>query len=47
MRLAEIRRYPVKSLRGHSLTEAIAERAGLAGDRRFPSVPPPGHLPAH
>ena len=35
MRLVEIRRYPVKSLRGHSLTEAIAERAGLAGDRRW------------
>lgn len=35
MRLAEIRRYPVKSLRGHSLNEAIAERAGLAGDRRW------------
>jgi uncharacterized protein YcbX len=35
MRLADIRRYPVKSLRGHSLTEAIAERAGLAGDRRW------------
>jgi uncharacterized protein len=35
MRLADIRRYPVKSLRGHSLTEAIAESAGLAGDRRW------------
>jgi uncharacterized protein YcbX len=35
MRLAEIRRYPVKSLRGHSLREASLERIGLAGDRRW------------
>ena len=35
MRLAEIRRYPVKSLRGHSLREAVVERVGLSGDRRW------------
>jgi hypothetical protein len=35
MRLVEIRRYPVKSLRGHSLEEATVERIGLAGDRRW------------
>jgi uncharacterized protein len=35
MRRAETRRYPVKSLCGHALTEAIAERASLAGDRRW------------
>lgn len=35
MRLAEIRRYPVKSLRGVSLQEAHVERIGLAGDRRW------------
>jgi hypothetical protein len=42
MRLAEIRRYPVKSLRGHSLVEGIAERVGLAGDRRWMIVDLPG-----
>ncbi len=35
MRLVEIRCYPVKSLRGHSLQEASLERIGLAGDRRW------------
>jgi uncharacterized protein YcbX len=35
MHLAEIRRYPVKSLRGHSLAEGIAERVGILGDRRW------------
>jgi uncharacterized protein len=35
MRLVEIRRYPVKSLRGHSLEEADVERIGLACDRRW------------
>jgi uncharacterized protein len=35
MRLAEIRRYPVKSLRGQSLSMAVAERFGLSGDRRW------------
>ncbi len=36
MRLVEIRRYPVKSLRGHSLDQAFVERIGfLTGDRRW------------
>jgi uncharacterized protein YcbX len=35
MRLVEIRRYPVKSLRGHLLERASVERIGLAGDRRW------------
>ncbi|MCM0618829.1 MOSC domain-containing protein [Nocardioides bruguierae] len=35
MRLAEIRRYPVKSLRGHRVHEARVEPWGLAGDRRW------------
>jgi uncharacterized protein YcbX len=35
MRVVEIRRYPVKSLRGHALEEANVERIGLAGDRRW------------
>jgi MOSC domain-containing protein len=35
MRVAEIRRYPVKGLRGHSLKAAAVERIGLAGDRRW------------
>jgi uncharacterized protein len=42
MRLAEIRRYPVKSLRGHSLVEGFAECVGLAGDRRWMIVDLPG-----
>lgn len=42
MHLAEIRRYPVKSLRGHSLVEGTAERVGLAGDRRWMIVDLPG-----
>lgn len=33
--LAEIRRYPVKSLRGESVPEAVVEPWGLAGDRRW------------
>lgn len=35
MRLAAIRRYPVKSLRGHSVKDGMVERIGLAGDRRW------------
>ncbi|WP_345264479.1 MOSC domain-containing protein [Nocardioides nanhaiensis] len=33
--LSEIWRYPVKSMRGHQLTEATVEPWGLAGDRRW------------
>ena len=35
MRVAEIRIYPVKGLRGFSVDEALVEPWGLAGDRRF------------
>lgn len=35
MRLAEIHRYPVKSLRGHAVAEAEVEPVGLSGDRRW------------
>jgi uncharacterized protein YcbX len=35
MRLVDIRRYPVKGLRGRSLPEAVVQRIGLAGDRRW------------
>ncbi|HWM34715.1 MAG TPA: MOSC N-terminal beta barrel domain-containing protein [Pseudolysinimonas sp.] len=33
--LAGLRRYPVKSTRGHDLESALVERWGLAGDRRW------------
>ena len=35
MRVAEIRIYPVKGLRGFAVDEATVEPWGLAGDRRF------------
>lgn len=35
MRVAEIRIYPVKGLRGHSVSEAVVEPWGLSDDRRF------------
>jgi uncharacterized protein YcbX len=35
MRLAEIRIYPVKSLRGDAHASAVVEPRGLAGDRRW------------
>ena len=35
MRVAEIRIYPVKGLRGVTVGEAVVEPWGLAGDRRF------------
>ena len=35
MRVAEIRIYPVKGLRGFAVDEAVVEPWGLAGDRRF------------
>ena len=40
MRVAEIRIYPVKGLRGFAVDEAIVEPWGLAGDRRFMVVDP-------
>ncbi|HLW90001.1 MAG TPA: MOSC domain-containing protein [Roseiarcus sp.] len=44
MRLVEIRRYPVKSLRGHSLGAGLVERIGLAGDRRWMIVDATGRF---
>jgi hypothetical protein len=35
LHLAAIAAYPVKSLRGHALSEAMLDRRGLAGDRRW------------
>jgi uncharacterized protein len=35
MRLATLHRYPVKSMRGESLSRLAVEQQGLAGDRRY------------
>ncbi len=35
VRLTDVWRYPVKSCRGQRLAEAVVERCGLAGDRRW------------
>jgi uncharacterized protein YcbX len=35
MHVSGLFRYPVKSLRGHSLDEAVVERCGIAHDRRW------------
>jgi uncharacterized protein len=35
MRIVDIYRYPVKSLRGHRLSQTSVERIGLEGDRRW------------
>ncbi|KQU55925.1 hypothetical protein ASG67_07470 [Sphingomonas sp. Leaf339] len=35
MKLSGVFRYPVKSVRGHSLAEALVEHRGIAGDRRW------------
>ncbi|HEX4248086.1 MAG TPA: MOSC N-terminal beta barrel domain-containing protein [Pseudonocardia sp.] len=40
--LSAIRRYPVKSCRGHTLGAALVEPWGLAGDRRWALVDPAG-----
>lgn len=44
MRVADIRIYPVKGLRGHSVSEAVVEPWGLAGDRRYMVVDPAGRF---
>jgi uncharacterized protein len=44
MRLVEIRRYPVKSLRGHALAEATIEPVGVLGDRRWMIVDETGRF---
>lgn len=43
-RVVDIRIYPVKGLRGRSLTAAAVEPWGLAGDRRWMVVNPAGRL---
>ena len=42
--LTALRRYPVKSCRGHAVDRARVERAGLEGDRRWMLVHPDGSL---
>ena len=44
MRVAEIRIYPVKGMRGHSVRHAEVEPWGLAGDRRYMVVAPSGRF---
>jgi uncharacterized protein len=44
MRVAEIRIYPVKGLRGHSVREAVVEPWGLVDDRRFMVVDEAGRF---
>jgi uncharacterized protein YcbX len=44
VRLAEIRIYPVKSLRGDAHASAMVEPRGLAGDRRWLVVDPAGRF---
>jgi uncharacterized protein YcbX len=44
MTLGAINRFPIKSCRGHGLTEALVEPWGLAGDRRWLVVDDEGTL---
>lgn len=44
MHLAGLFRYPVKSLRGQPLDEAVLEPCGIAGDRRWMLVDPDGRF---
>ena len=44
MHVAELWRYPVKSLRGESLAEAALTEAGVAGDRLVHAVRPTGRV---
>lgn len=44
MRVAELRIYPVKGLRGYAVPEAVVEPWGLAGDRRFMVVDETGRF---
>ncbi len=44
MRVSDIRIYPVKGLRGHSVSEAVVEPWGLAGDRRYMVVDEAGRF---
>jgi uncharacterized protein YcbX len=44
MRVAELWRYPVKSLRGQSLAEAEITELGIAGDRLVHAIRPAGRV---
>jgi uncharacterized protein YcbX len=44
LRLTDVWRYPVKSCRGQRLEEAVVERWGLAGDRRWMVVDSDGRF---
>ena len=44
MRVSDLRIYPVKGLRGHSVRDAVVEPWGLAGDRRYMVVDPSGRF---
>ncbi len=44
MQLAGLFTYPVKSLRGHAVDDAMLEPCGLAGDRRWMLVDPDGRF---
>jgi uncharacterized protein YcbX len=44
MEVAELWRYPVKSLRGEPLTEALLQEDGIAGDRLVHAVRPSGRV---
>ncbi len=44
MRVASLHRYPVKSLGGQAMEQALVEPRGLAGDRRWMVVTPDGRF---
>ncbi|QPC89382.1 MOSC domain-containing protein [Mesorhizobium sp. INR15] len=44
MKVVELYRYPVKSLRGHAVQSADIETMGMAGDRRWMVVDKNGHF---
>ena len=44
MKVLELYRYPVKSLRGHGVSSAVIEIMGMAGDRRWMVVDKDGHF---
>ncbi len=47
VRLASIRRYPVKAMGGEDLTSAEVDRRGLVGDRWYAVVDADGRLASH
>jgi uncharacterized protein YcbX len=44
VRVAELWRYPVKSLRGESLAEALITAEGITGDRLVHALRPVGRV---